>query len=81
MAVNRSIKLKEHQWKKLEECLKQDYPLSTIVIRDKMRRILGFTVREDRFDYWNPTIHLDFFDEVKRTMFLLKYSDYLDRSK
>lgn len=79
MAVNRSVKLTEKQWVKLRERLKEEHPLSVIAIRDKMKIVLGFTTREDRSDYWNPIIHLDFFDEPKKTMFLLKYGDYLER--
>ena len=79
MAVNRSIKLTEKQWNKLQERLREEHPLSVLAIRDKMKRVLGFTKREDRSDYRNPIIHLDFFDEPKKTMFLLKYGDYLER--
>lgn len=80
MAVNRSIKLSEKQWDKLHKRLKADYPLSVVAIRDKMRRVLGFTTRTDRTqDYWKPVIHLDFYDEKMKTMFLLKYGDYLER--
>lgn len=79
VAVNRSIKLTEKQWIKLQKRLREDHPLSVIAIRDKMKRVLGFTTREDRADYWNPVIHLDFFDEKMKTMFLLRYGDYLER--
>jgi len=59
-----------------------------------MRAILGFTVREHRnwvstigipdadFDstgYYEDEIHLDFFDSRKKSMFLLKYSDLINR--
>ena len=77
---NRSVKLKEKQWDKLQQRLKEEHPLSVFAIRSKMKSVLGFTTREERGnDYFNPTIHLDFFDEKKKTMFLLKYGDYLER--
>ena len=69
-----------------------------MLVRSKMKNVLGFTVREHT--EWtdvpgNPmskshtffplverkeSIHLDFYNEPKRTMFLLKYSEYLDKS-
>ena len=51
-----------------------------------MRKVLGFvsrTHREWKTDpnfgnrYAEDTIHLDFYNEPKRTMFLLKYGEYL----
>lgn len=80
MAINRSVKLTEKQWERLHKRLKEDHPLSVVAIRDKMRRVLGFTTRTDRtVDYWDPIIHLDFYDEKMKTMFLLRYGDYLER--
>jgi len=55
-----------------------------------MKSVLGFTVREHvnyRLNFDDITadwrdhhsqIHLDFYDEPKRTMFLLKYSDVIN---
>ena len=49
-----------------------------------MREVLGFTDREHQ--WWDPRtgymtqICLDFYNEPKRTMFMLKYSEYLDKS-
>lgn len=75
------VKLKEYQWNNLRERLKQDYKPSVILIRENMRKTLGFV---DRTHQWYTeqhgfmsTICLDFYDESKRTMFLLKYSEYL----
>jgi hypothetical protein len=60
-----------------------------------MKEILGFTsrtheewidqevdVKDIRYNtkYCIKTIHLDFYNEPKRTMFLLKYSEYLDKT-
>lgn len=54
------------------------------MLRDKMKRTLGFTVREHREyvpkmdgGYYENQIHLDFYSENKRTMFLLKYSEII----
>jgi len=52
------------------------------MLRDKMKQRLGFTVREHK--YWDAglvnqvfEIHLDFYSENKRTMFLLKFSELI----
>ena len=54
------------------------------MIRDKMKRVLGFTVREHTAwipkpdgGYTDYQIHLDFYNEKKRTMFLLKFSEMI----
>lgn len=78
------ITLKPAQWEKLKNRLQNDYSPSVILIRDKMRKTLGFVDREHR--WWTERIGyqtqicLDFYDEPKRTMFLLKYSEYLDKT-
>lgn len=80
--MSKPIVLKEHQWNKLRERLKKDYNPSVILIRDKMRKTLGFVDRAHRYyteqDGFTFQICLDFYDEPKRTMFILKYSEYLD---
>lgn len=56
-----------------------------------MRRVLGFTPRQERkwqledgprgmydgYGDYKQSVCLDFFDEQKRTMFLLKYGEYI----
>jgi hypothetical protein len=76
------ITLTKIQWAELKEKINNDYPPSVSLVREKMKRVLGFTPRfYERYDEksgWNKIeIHLDFFDDQKRTMFLLKYSDYV----
>lgn len=73
------------QWAKIYAQIKDKYPPSVTLSREKMRRELGFTPREHQelrgptelLMGYKTTIHLDFFDEQQRTMFLLKYADYL----
>lgn len=75
------------QWSKIYSEIKGSYPPSVTLSREKMRRVLGFTPREHvewvaegksiSRGHCRTTIHVDFFDEQQRTMFLLKYSDYL----
>lgn len=69
------------QWNKLAERIKQDYPPSVYLIRDKMQRVLGFVSRLHRTSNYDSLVYLDFYDEPKKTMFLLKYSEYLGNAK
>lgn len=75
------IELSEYKWQYLLSKMHEDYPLSVFAVRDKMRKVLGLTSRrhlvmhED--GYYNAVIHIDFYDELKRTFFILKYGEYL----
>jgi hypothetical protein len=58
-----------------------------MLIRTKMRDVLGFVAREysefnidNRVSPWSTDIRLDFYSEPKRTMFLLKYGEYLGQT-
>lgn len=80
----KAMKLTLSQWEDVLNQIKKDYPKSVWMVRSKMKAVLGFTTREHRElreDYVamipDTTMHLDFFDEPKRTMFLLKYGDWL----
>lgn len=68
----------------LRERLTEDYGRGVMLIRSRMRNKLGFVDREHRWyepgKGYGMHICLDFYDEPKRTMFLLKYSEYLDKS-
>lgn len=80
--MTKSIKLTQGQWRKVSAELHNDYPRSVMAIRDRMRKVLGFTHRThtdfDVVDYkYNHHVYLDFYSETKRTMFLLKYSDII----
>jgi hypothetical protein len=57
-------------------------PSSVFLIRNRMKDVLGFTTRYDQiYDKKvyeiTTTVYLDFFNESKRTMFILKYSELL----
>ena len=80
--MTKSTRLTHKQWNLLYDKLKEDNPLSTFMLRNRMRERLGFLNRDHR--YYDPVKHqyheyvyLDWYSEPKRTMFLLKYSDYL----
>ena len=66
----------ETVWNKIQE----DYPKS-IVIPSVKKRKLGFTVRDHRYwdkekDRYIMEIHLDFYEEKMKTLYLLKYGHY-----
>lgn len=72
-------------WDSLRDRLRRDYPQSVVLIREKMKKVLGFTPREHNYfdaddDAYYEEVHLDFYDEQKRTMFLLKYSEFLNET-
>lgn len=84
--MTKPIVLTEAAWAKLHRRLAQDNHSSVMLIREKMKMVLGFTVRRHREwaddsnfgKYPVETICLDFYNEPKRTMFLLKYGEYLE---
>ncbi len=94
--MGKPIILSEAAWLKIYNHIARNYPPSVLLVRNKMREVLGFTSRthEEWIDHdtvdrrnvgWGTksrvaTVHLDFYNEPKRTMFLLKYSEYLDKS-
>lgn len=76
--------MSEQDWAKLRYQLTLTQPKSVMLSRSKMREVLGFTPRthtEWKDDEFGPSpatiIHLDFFDDSKRTFFLLKYGDWI----
>ncbi len=79
-----AIKLTVEQWQRIRVELQTEHPKTVFMLRDKMKKVLGFTVREHK--EWVPKmdggysemqIHLDFYSVNKRTMFLLKFSDVI----
>lgn len=92
------IKLTPRQWRTIREHMVEEYKStpSVIMLRNKMREVLGFVPREHTEYIDNPkyahepknerpyhterNIMLDFYSEPMRTMFLLKYSHILNDS-
>ena len=77
-----TLKLTVSQWQKIREDLHTEHPKSVFMLTEKMRRVLGFTVREHNEWVANldgghneHSIRLDFYNERKYTMFMLKYSE------
>jgi len=93
--MSKAIILSVEQWKDIRSSITKTYPRRVWLIRNDMKETLGFTVRyhEEWIDrnvesrdmgygtkYRQETIHLDFYNEPKRTMFLLKYSDIIGKT-
>jgi len=88
----KTLKLSPENWYVILNKIKTQYPPSVLLSREKMRRVLGFTPRQDRrwryedgpmgaydgYGDYRRSICLDFFDEQKKTMFILKYGEYFD---
>ena len=103
--MSKPVVMTPSQWSSVFERIKQREKPSVYLSKEKMKDILGFTVRDHR-EYvkddnyvrppeggeWYPvlelgwyegktshhTVRLDFYDEQKRTMFLLKYGNGQD---
>lgn len=80
----KTISLSVEQWNRLKAQLLEEYPKSVVYISYSSRRVLGFSVREHHvykeqlIGYKHISeIKLDFYDEVKQTVFMLKYSEFL----
>lgn len=92
--MSKPVILTETQWAKVYDIIAKTYPHSVLLIRDRMKEVLGFTVRRHtewiRYDgedhefvprhLYGEQIHLDFYNEPKRTMFLLRFSDIIGNS-
>lgn len=89
--MSKPIVLTEKQWLDIYNHIAKNYPSSVLLISWRLKDKLGFTVRrhQEYRDYNNPkhdnlswdyfhSVRLDFYDDVKRTMFLLKYSDIIN---
>ena len=81
-----TIKLSEDEWQAIKFKLASDYGPAVVLLRDVMRRELGFLPRNYRYWVYNQDsssydgdgeyhheIHLDFYDDVKETFFRMKY--------
>jgi hypothetical protein len=76
----KSIKLTRPQWIEILRILHEEYPPSVFVLRARMRAKLGFTSRSHQGlvdGIYVDAVYLDFYSEQKRTMFLLKFGEYL----
>jgi len=72
-----TLTLTVRQWKTIRALLQEDHPTTVFMLKAKMKEVLGFTVREHNDWQDGMSIRLDFYNERKYTMFMLKYSEYL----
>ena len=94
--MSKPLILTQASWAKIYNQIANEYPPSVLLIRDKMKAVLGFTsrtheewadqevnIKDIRYGtrYRIDTIHLDFYNEPKRTFFLLKYGDHIEIGK
>ncbi len=95
--MKHTIQLTEKQWASIYEDIAKNYPPSVLLIRERMKKVLGFTSRRHRQwvsskgkedwegrlskGHWEESIMLDFYSEKKMSWFRLKFSEYLNESK
>jgi hypothetical protein len=77
--VSKPIEISHTQWAKLQKQLHQDFPVSVMAIKRRMKERLGFLPRSylEYGRYNKNCVMLDFYSEKKRTWFMMKYSDYI----
>lgn len=80
--MSKPINLSRKEWTVLYDQLREDYPSSVLLIRSKMQKVLGFVARSHRdYNLGTSDVRLDFYSEKKRTLFILKYSDYISEQE
>lgn len=78
------VEISNSNWEKLLAQLKKDHKPSHVITRSGMKKHLGFLPRHHRdFDmenikYRKNCVMLDFYNEKKRTLFLIKYGEYFN---
>jgi hypothetical protein len=72
------ITLSGKEWARIHQEIAREFPPSHLLIREVMRRELGFTTRQHT--HWDDNnnqhvsiLYLDFYDDAKETWFTLKY--------
>ncbi len=84
------VEISKSQWEKLRNQLSKEYKPRDLLIRERMKAKLGFVSREykdwddsiGKYGGWRKNcIMLDFYSEKKRTWFLMKYSDYIQKEQ
>jgi len=82
--MTKPIEISQRNWLRLQEQIRDDYPLGVSLIKGRMKKVLGFTPRDYK-DYDKSTnryikncMMLDFYSEKKRTFFIMKYGEFLN---
>lgn len=77
----KSLEITHKEWYRIRDTIRAEHGDSMVLIREKMRRELGFLPRNHvmwtpKMDggYYDKVIMIDFFTEEARTWFLLKFT-------
>lgn len=71
--MSKPVIMTPSEWNVIYQKIKDEYPPSVYLLRNRMKNTLGFTVRDHNDYERRHTVHLDFYKESLRTMFILKY--------
>ena len=86
--MSKPVEISHSQWNNLLTRLREEYSPSVVLLTRKMKSKLGFTPRTykdwddsiGKYGGWRKNcVMLDFYSEKKRTWFLMKYSDYIQK--
>jgi hypothetical protein len=74
------LKITDKNWQTLRGELLKTHPFSHVMVRDRCKEKLGFVIREHQFNWnsWNTELYLDFYDDRKMTVFLIKWGHLLE---
>lgn len=90
------IKMRHETWQDIMLVLTQEYKdePSVLLIRDKMRRVLGFTQRYHKewvvkgenakgqqYGHYREYTVLDFYNESSKSWFLMKFAEQLNKEE
>lgn len=83
-----TVYMTEKNWQTVREILTAENPKSVMLISTRMREKLGFSVREHRhwtqtdgrYKFTEESIALDFYNESKYTMFLIRFGEYIAKN-
>jgi hypothetical protein len=69
------ITFSEKEWNTVKETLVEDHGPTIMLLRNRCKETLGFTLRFGAYgdQYPRRDVHLDFFDDIKETWFRMKY--------
>ena len=81
-----TLKITPSKWRRIKEQLHEEHPKSVFMLRNRMKQVLGFTVRNYREypdegkksgqQYWGRPeegVYLDFWNDAQETFFSMKY--------
>mgnify|MGYP003347292279 CR=1 FL=1 len=82
----KSLRVSEKRWDTIYKDIAKTRPASWLLLRETMKKKLGFTSRRHRewipdkgydgYGNYQNIIFLDFYDDQKKTMFMLKYGPF-----